>query len=53
MNRTVNEILASKPESQLRIYAYEIHDEAHKGMLKVGHTTRDNELMQSASPSES
>jgi L-rhamnose mutarotase len=38
---TVADILAPKPESQLRIYAYEIHDEAHKGMLKVGQTTRD------------
>jgi L-rhamnose mutarotase len=41
MTKSINEILAPKPESQLRIYAYEIHDEAHKGMLKVGHTTRD------------
>jgi L-rhamnose mutarotase len=41
MNNLVDQILAPKLESQLRIYAYEIHDEAHKGMLKVGQTTRD------------
>ena len=42
MNRpTIDEILASKPEARPRIYAYSIADEAHKGLLKVGQTTRD------------
>jgi hypothetical protein len=42
MNRpTIEEILAPKPEARPRIYAYSIADEAHKGLLKVGQTTRD------------
>ena len=42
MNRpTVDEILAPKPEARPRIYAYSIDDPAHKGLLKVGQTTRD------------
>jgi len=42
MNRpTVEEILAPKPKFWPRIYAYSIDDEAHKGRLKVGQTTRD------------
>jgi len=41
MTKTIDEILASKPEVRLRIYAYSIDDEAHKGLLKVGQTTRD------------
>src|SRR5437588_1776767 len=41
MSKTVEEILAPKPEAQPRIYAYSIADEAHKGLLKVGQTTRD------------
>ena len=41
MTKTIDEILAPKPEVQLRIYAYSIDDEAHKGLLKVGQTTRD------------
>jgi predicted house-cleaning noncanonical NTP pyrophosphatase (MazG superfamily) len=41
MNRTIHEILAPKPEVRPRIYAYSIADEAHKGLLKVGQTTRD------------
>ena len=40
MSRPIDELLPEKPESRLRIYAYEIHDEAHVGMLKVGQTTR-------------
>jgi hypothetical protein len=39
--RTVEEILAPKPTVRPRIYAYSIDDEAHKGLLKVGQTTRD------------
>ena len=42
-NPTVEEILAPKPEARPRIYAYSIADEAHKGLLKVGQTTRDVE----------
>ncbi len=38
---TVEEILMPKPEARLRIYAYSIDDKAHKGLLKVGQTTRD------------
>src|SRR5437660_8862564 len=41
MSKTIEEILAPKPEARPRIYAYSIHDEAHKGLLKVGQTTRD------------
>src|SRR5437588_10874975 len=41
MSKTVEEILAPKPEAQPRIYAYSIDDKAHKGLLKVGETTRD------------
>jgi hypothetical protein len=41
MTKTIEEILAPKPEAQPRIYAYSIDDEAHKGLLKVGQTTRD------------
>jgi len=40
VSRSIDELLPEKPESRLRIYAYEIHDEAHAGMLKVGQTTR-------------
>jgi hypothetical protein len=38
---TIEEILAPKPEARPRIYAYSIDDKAHKGLLKVGQTTRD------------
>jgi hypothetical protein len=38
---TVQEILVPKPEVRPRIYAYSIDDKAHKGLLKVGQTTRD------------
>ena len=41
MSKTIEEILAPKPDSRPRIYAYSIADEAHKGLLKVGQTTRD------------
>ncbi len=41
MARTIEEILAPKPEARPRIYAYSINDTAHKGLLKVGQTTRD------------
>src|SRR5712671_1695738 len=38
---TIEEILTPKPEARPRIYAYSINDKAHKGLLKVGQTTRD------------
>lgn len=41
MNKTIEEILAPKPEARPRIYAYSIADEAHEGLLKVGQTTRE------------
>jgi hypothetical protein len=42
MNKpTIEEILAPKPEARPRIYAYSIDDKAHKGLLKVGQTTRN------------
>ncbi len=41
MTKQIDEILAPKPEARPRIYAYSIADEAHKGLLKVGQTTRD------------
>ena len=41
MSKTIGEILAPKPEARPRIYAYSIDDAAHKGLLKVGQTTRD------------
>ncbi len=41
MSKTIEEILAPKPEARPRIYTYSIDDEAHKGLLKVGQTTRD------------
>ena len=41
MTKAIEEILAPKPEVRPRIYAYTIEDRAHKGLLKVGQTTRD------------
>lgn len=41
MSKTIEEILAPKPKARPRIYAYSIDDVAHKGLLKVGQTTRD------------
>ncbi|MBS0357050.1 MAG: restriction endonuclease [Proteobacteria bacterium] len=38
---SIEEILSPKPEARPRIYAYSIADAAHKGLLKVGQTTRD------------
>ena len=38
---TIEEILTPKPEASPRIYAYSIDDDAHRGLLKVGQTTRD------------
>ena len=41
MSKTIDEILAPKPEARPRIYAYTIADKAHAGLLKIGQTTRD------------
>ena len=41
MSKAIEEILTPKPEARPRIYAYSIDDIAHKGLLKVGQTTRD------------
>ena len=41
MSKPIEALLPEKPESKLRIYAYEIHDDAHAGLLKVGQTTQD------------
>src|SRR5439155_10528852 len=41
MSKTIEELLAPKPDARPRIYAYSIDDKAHAGLLKVGQTTRD------------
>ena len=41
MSKSIEEILTPKPEVRPRIYAYAIADAAHRGLLKVGQTTRD------------
>lgn len=41
MTKAIEEILAPKPEVRPRIYAYSIDDKAHRGLLKVGQTTRN------------
>lgn len=41
MTKSIDEILAPKPEARPRIYAYSIGDKAHVDLLKVGQTTRD------------
>jgi len=41
MSKTIEEILAPKPEARPRIYAYSITDDAHQGWLKIGQTSRD------------
>lgn len=38
MPKSVEEILIPKPVIRPRIYAYTIHDDAHRGLLKVGQT---------------
>ncbi len=38
---SIDEVLAPKPEARPRIYAYSIDDAAHKGLLKIGQTTRN------------
>src|SRR4051794_31789410 len=41
MAKPLSEIFRAKPDARPRIYAYAIHDEAHKRLLKVGRTTRE------------
>ena len=41
MSKSIDEILAPRPEARPRIYAYSIKDDHHAGLLKVGQTTRD------------
>jgi len=41
VSKTIEEILAPRPQARPRIYAYSIADAAHNGLLKVGQTTRD------------
>jgi hypothetical protein len=41
MTKTIEEILAVRPEPRPRIYAYSIDDKAHRGLLKIGQTTRN------------
>lgn len=41
MSKSIEQILAPKPQARLRIYAYSIDDVAHKGLLKVGQTVRE------------
>jgi hypothetical protein len=41
MSKSIEDILAPKPEARPRIYAYSIADKAHAGLLKIGQTTRD------------
>jgi hypothetical protein len=40
MSKTIENILAPKPEARARIYVYSIDDQAHAGLLKVGQTAR-------------
>ena len=40
MSKSIEEILVPKPEARQRIYAYAIDDMAHRGLLKIGQTTR-------------
>lgn len=40
MPKSLEELVPTKQDVRLRIYAYAIHDDAHKGWLKVGQTTR-------------
>jgi hypothetical protein len=41
LSKPIEEILAPKPQSHPRIYAYSIADVEHAGLLKVGQTSRD------------
>ncbi len=41
MTRPIEELLPTKPDARLRVYAYSIDDAAHAGLLKIGQTTQD------------
>ena len=41
MSKSEQELFPEKADSRLRIYGYVIHDDAHKGQIKVGQTTQD------------
>ncbi len=41
MSEPIEVVFAERPASRLRIYAYTIDDDGHKGMLKIGQTARD------------
>ncbi len=41
MSKAEAEVFEGRPTARPRIYAYSIADEAHKGLLKIGQTTRD------------
>lgn len=41
MNKSIEDILALRPDVRPRIYAYSIADQPHDGLLKIGQTTRD------------
>jgi hypothetical protein len=40
MSKSIEELFPSKSDARLRLYAYSINDDAHKGQLKVGQTTQ-------------
>lgn len=40
MPKPIDDLLPEKPEARPRIYAYSIGDDAHAGLLKIGHTTQ-------------
>lgn len=41
MSKPIEQILLAKPEARPRVYAYNIDDKAHAGLLKIGQTTRN------------
>jgi hypothetical protein len=41
MSKSIDMVLASRPEIRPRIYAYSVSNDSHDGLLKVGQTTRD------------
>jgi hypothetical protein len=41
MTKPIEELLPTKPDTRLRVYAYSIDDAAHAGLLKIGQTTQD------------
>lgn len=44
MTKTIEEILAPKPDARPRIYAYAIDDVMHASSLKVGQVFRPEEV---------